>query len=352
MFLFEKIVGTLPIITALLDRTGNILYVNEEWKKFADENGLKHDNYGIGENYIRICNKAEGKSSENAYEAGEGIQKVLNGTLQSFSVEYPCHSPDVKRWFRLIASSVSDENTFNGVIMHVDITLRVQAEKRYRRLAYRLRNLGNYLEEIRENEKSRISREIQENIGQTLAAVKMISHSIKRNLKKEDLEAFRKLDELNMMVSSLIKTIHEITDSIRPEGLNTLGLIAAMEKHIENFAAKNSLKYSFISAIEDERFNKQVETGTFRMFQESLDFIAAYSDSEKIDADVGLSDQMLHITIRFNGRLSGRTGNAGPVSLAAMGIKERAVSIGGKLRIIRNGNNEAEIRIMVPVNKT
>ncbi|MDV7391700.1 PAS domain S-box protein, partial [Arthrospira platensis SPKY1] len=110
---------------AVLDRDGAIIAVNEPWRRFAVDNngeaGQPAPNTGIGSNYLDICGTARGESAEGAIEAHDGIQAVLAGRAKAFSLEYPCHSPQAKRWFSLVVTPLGAE--VGGVVVsHTDIT--------------------------------------------------------------------------------------------------------------------------------------------------------------------------------------------------------------------------------------
>ena len=134
----ESLVNALPAHIAMLDAQGNIVAVNEAWKRFSCDNGLKVDNYCIGYNYLNVCASATGDNCEEAAEAAEavaGIRAVLAGEVPEFVTEYPCHSPQEQRWFRLMVTPVLIDGTSRGaVVMHLNVTERKLAEAEKQRL--------------------------------------------------------------------------------------------------------------------------------------------------------------------------------------------------------------------------
>ena len=85
---------------AILDEKGEIVAVNATWNRFAAANGGKPDACGVGSNYLDVCARTSPSSAE-ADSAAEGIRQAIAGTRDEFSLEYPCHSPEQKRWFVL-----------------------------------------------------------------------------------------------------------------------------------------------------------------------------------------------------------------------------------------------------------
>ena len=124
----EAVLDSLPAHIALLDGDGNILAVNASWKRFATSNVLANRDYGIGQNYITICERATGKHADEACEVATGIRRVLDGEIPVFSLEYPCHSPEERRWFRLMVTPMEVEGAKGAVVMHLNITERKLAE--------------------------------------------------------------------------------------------------------------------------------------------------------------------------------------------------------------------------------
>ena len=113
---------------AVVDQHGLIVAVNAHWRKFALENsnlpGQVATCTGVGTNYLEMC----GSAADNAGQAREGIQGVLDGRLPLFTHEYPCHSPDQKRWFTMVVMPLEVNGGVGATITHTDITLIKQAQ--------------------------------------------------------------------------------------------------------------------------------------------------------------------------------------------------------------------------------
>ncbi len=123
----EAILDALPAEVALLGQDGTIIAVNKAWRSFGEANGLKAPDAGVGTNYFAICGAAKGRHSEEASAAETGLRATLDGSLAEYCLEYPCHSPTEKRWFRMIAAPLQ-KGMEGAVVMHIDITARQQAE--------------------------------------------------------------------------------------------------------------------------------------------------------------------------------------------------------------------------------
>ena len=124
------ILNALPAPIALLDPRGLIISVNEAWRQFASANLLRSPDYGIGLNYLEICDSARGDDATQAQQVAERIRAVLAGRIKDFSLEYPCHSPTVQRWFLMTVTPLAGSPPKGVVAMHLDITERKAAEVR------------------------------------------------------------------------------------------------------------------------------------------------------------------------------------------------------------------------------
>ena len=116
------ILNALSAHIALLDATGTIISVNDAWRQFGSANVMQGPRYGIGLNYLEVCDCARGDGSSQAHAAAEGIRSVLGGGKKTFSLEYPCHSPTEQRWFELVVTPLHQDRLVGVVVMHVNIT--------------------------------------------------------------------------------------------------------------------------------------------------------------------------------------------------------------------------------------
>jgi PAS domain S-box-containing protein len=125
---------------AVLDCDGVIVATNEAWRRFASENGLKEKrlDFGLGTNYLDVCRDAAERGIETATQSLHGILEVLDGSAESFSLEYPCHSPDARRWFSLTVTPITVRKFRGAVVLHNNITDRKLAEQERHESEHRL----------------------------------------------------------------------------------------------------------------------------------------------------------------------------------------------------------------------
>lgn len=143
--LHTLVLNSLEEQVAVIDEEGNIVDVNAAWTRFGLENGLSREATCVGRNYLGVLSAAPSDADNVVSEAEQGIVEVIRGDRESFYFEYPCHSPDEKRWFMMRVTSLKNSSRRHFVISHQNITMRKLAEERAERLAMYdpLTGLGN-----------------------------------------------------------------------------------------------------------------------------------------------------------------------------------------------------------------
>lgn len=141
--LLRDVVETIPTEIAVLDSSGVILYTNAAWQQFARENGFEENPSSVGVNYLDVVDSAD---DEYADTAAEGLRVVLSDDGDDlFSFEYPCHSPDERRWFLMYARGFELDGERYAHVGHMDITDRKEAELGVREKNARLETVAYIL---------------------------------------------------------------------------------------------------------------------------------------------------------------------------------------------------------------
>jgi PAS domain S-box-containing protein len=127
---------------AILDEHGTIITVNAAWVRFAVGNHFMGGDSGVGDNYLKVCDAAAGRFSEEAAAVASGIRAVMSGQREEFQVEYPCHGPQENRWFIVRGSRFGGDGPVRVVVAHENVTVRRRAEESLRLLSSAVEQSG------------------------------------------------------------------------------------------------------------------------------------------------------------------------------------------------------------------
>lgn len=127
----SAVLDAIPAEIAVLNRNAEIIYVNREWRRFAEQNEGTSACLS-GANYVEICRRSAEQGDQGAADVAESIEGILNGDRRGFDCEYPCDTPGGRRWFKLLLSSTVEDGERFVIVQHIDVTERVEAEERYR----------------------------------------------------------------------------------------------------------------------------------------------------------------------------------------------------------------------------
>ncbi|HZH07378.1 MAG TPA: EAL domain-containing protein [Lautropia sp.] len=142
------ILDALPANIALLDGQGVIVSVNAAWRRFAGVNSMSGPTFGIGLNYLAVCDAATGDGAGDARQTAEGIRSVLSGATQHFALEYACNAPGNPRTYASTVTPLTGDGLHGVVVTHVDITAErhatdslLESELRFRQMAENIRDV-------------------------------------------------------------------------------------------------------------------------------------------------------------------------------------------------------------------
>lgn len=127
----RTIINALSAHIAILDKYGVILETNNAWQRFGQMNGIGYNPDTINVNYLEVCNAVTGNDEAAAvsHKAAQGIRAVIEGKFEEFTLDYPCHSPNQKRWFYMRATRIKNAEPYCVVVSHENITPLKQAEE-------------------------------------------------------------------------------------------------------------------------------------------------------------------------------------------------------------------------------
>jgi signal transduction histidine kinase len=217
----------------------------------------------------------------------------------------------------------------------------------------RFRDLSARLQTLREEERTRISREIHDDLGQLLTGLKLELRWIEDRLAGRDDRSLNpvidKLVETTELVDQAIGSVQRIAADLRPSALDNLGLATAIREEGERFAGRTGIACQVEPDEQSEAVPPEVATAAFRIFQESLTNVARHSGARTVRARCEIKDGQLNLAVQDDGK--GITADAfeNPKSLGLLGMKERAEQLGGQVAVERGSDGGTRIWVKVPL---
>ena len=214
-----------------------------------------------------------------------------------------------------------------------DITEAKRAEEQLRASRTALRSLATRQQDIREDERTRIAREIHDSLGQALTALKLHLSAAEETASKDAPGLGGRLHETAAMVDDLVKMVRRIATDLRPPILDHLGLPAALEWLAHDFSKRTGIRcYATTETIADA-ITGELATALFRIVQEALTNVMRHAGATRVDIDLGIKSGCVTLEINDDGTGISEAGTMGPGSLGILGMRERAAALGGVLEV-------------------
>jgi PAS domain S-box-containing protein len=211
-----------------------------------------------------------------------------------------------------------------------------------------LHDLASHLQASREERRSAIARELHDELGQLLTALK-IQIVLLSNKVKKTKDITKRFTDLVDIVDQTIKSIQQITSQLRPQLLDELGLITAIEWQAEEFQKLTGIICKYSLPADNININKDKETAIFRILQEALTNVARHSFAKRVSIFLKKTGENLILEVTDNGDGISLSQIKNPSSLGLLGIRERVTLFGGRMEIHGIKNEGTNIKIKIPL---
>lgn len=230
-----------------------------------------------------------------------------------------------------------------------DLTERKKYEDDLLKTGENLRNLAIHLQSIREEERKNISREIHDELGQVLTVLKIQTTLLEKKISPDHPGLKEKFDSITNLIDSSVVSVQRICEKLRPGILDDLGLLPAMEWQINEFSKRTKINCAFDIPNDDIMLIPEKKIAVFRIFQEALTNAARHSNANKIDIMIKLQNDKLILAIKDNGKGITQNQINNPRSLGILGMKERALILGGILIIKSSMGSGTLVNLELPI---
>ncbi len=236
----------------------------------------------------------------------------------------------------------------NNALLLQQIKERVTAEEHLRASQQSLRALASHLQSVREEEWTRIAREIHDQLAQALTGLKMDLAWITSRLPEGSKALREKARSMSGLIDATMESVHEIMTQLRPEVLDRLGLAAAIGWQAGEFQRRSGIRCNVSLPAEDLLLDRDRSTAVFRIFQELLTNVARHAGATRTDVAVQSDSNELVLTVEDNGRGIDAEVAQSSKSFGLMGVRERVLPFGGRVDIKGVRGEGSRVTVALP----
>ncbi len=216
-----------------------------------------------------------------------------------------------------------------------------------------LRNLSAHVQTALENDRTRIAREIHDDLGQSLTALKMDIAWIRRRAAATGAtlteEISEKLASMSSFTDGVIQRVRQISSELRPGVLDDLGLVAAIEWQAQAFEERTGTQCLVRSQDTELTLQRELSTAAFRIFQEALTNVARHAGAHRVDVSIMTRESELFIDIEDDGVGIPAERATNPTSLGLLGIRERAQRLNGDVLVVPTEPHGTRVSLRLPI---
>jgi PAS domain S-box-containing protein len=330
--ILQKIFDNVPAMIGFVGPDGKIKLANREWERT------------LGWTLEEVLGQDLDVFAE-LYPDPKYRQEVLNFVFKSNAewADFRTRARDG----RVIDTSWANVLLSDGTTIGIgrDITDFKRAEEALQKSRDQLRALAARVQSVREDERTRVAREIHDELGQALTAIKIDFSSLSHDLpadKKQQAESILKL------VDETIQSVRRISTELRPAILDAVGLVAAVEWAASEFAARTGTKCQLDVPQDDVVVDEECATALFRIFQETLTNVARHANATEVNVRLAEEDGNLTLEVHDNGKGVSEEQLSVGSSLGILGMQERTLLLGGEFTIAGALGAGTTVRVRIP----
>jgi two-component system sensor histidine kinase UhpB len=326
-----------------IDNAPDGVFVSDENGKYIEVNEAACRITGYSKDEILNMSITEILTEETLEESLVHLKALLKDGSSKADFLFK-HKNGTNRWWTLESVKLA-KTRYLGFAK--DITERKITEEKLKSALEQLHQLSKYTEQVRENERIAISRELHDDLGQALTAVKIDLGIIKQTI--TDKAIVLKMNNVFNLVGETIKTVQRITSQLRPPVIDDLGIVAAIDWYTKEFAQRNNIKV-FLEMDSELNIPPDVSLIIFRIMQESLTNISRHSKANRADIVLKRTINSVSLKISDNGIGIAENQIKSMKSFGLMGMMERATSLGGTFDICSESKKGTVIKLFLPLN--
>ncbi len=253
------------------------------------------------------------------------------------------------KWINLRCSprkTLHGEIQWEGIMSNISQSKQAEIEIKYSQ--EQLRELSSHVQLAREQERLNIAREVHDDLGSTLTAIKLNIAWLGGRLSREAPELIAKIKDVENLVDKCTAAANDISHSLRPSTLDCFGIIAAMEIEVDEFEQRTGISCVFNHPDEDITLGPDIAIALFRILQETLTNIMKHAHASKVKVDLYNQATCVEMIVSDNGLGFTESDRIKPRSFGLRGIYERVAYFGGNVHINGTPGSGTTIKARIP----
>ena len=320
-----------------------IALINLETGKYYDVNPRYASIVGRSTSELIGCNQTDIIHSDDLASYRDEIRFFLDQRLKDCKIEKRITRPDDNIiWIEMfiVPFEIMNGEEICYLCMIEDISER-------KKMIENLRQLTTHLQEVREEERTRIGREIHDVLGGSLTVLKMDLDWLSKKISANPMH--ERIKSLYQLTGEAIETARRVSINLRPNVLDNLGLYGAIEWLVRDFEQRTNIKCTLESTAQNLAFhNKNYETSIFRIVQEVFTNITRHANATQVDVELAEEEDGVFISIKDNGVGIKQAQIIDPGSFGIIGMNERAQQFGGRLLIFGVPTQGTFVTLKIP----
>lgn len=321
-------------------------------------------------------NDVVGKTARGLVEGLEDawIATIGRVALSGESLSFESGPDSLGRWFEIHAARIGDVSSRRVALVFSNTTERKQIEQERTRYAQELetrvnertvelqesnraleksqgelRQLWAYLQQVREEERAWMAREIHDELGQQLTGLRMALTSLQKKTALQDDAPQMQIRQIIDGVSDTIQTVRRLATELRPAVLDELGFVEALEWQLRELERNTGIQGALVTKLEHWALDRELRTGLFRVLQEALTNVARHAKATRVAVHLEHRADQLILQVQDNGRGIDEQSTASATSLGLLGMRERVRLLGGDMTIIGEAGKGTTVAVSIPL---
>lgn len=229
-----------------------------------------------------------------------------------------------------------------------DVTERMRAEEQLRHSREQLRALAAHLESVREEERTRIARQIHDELGQMLTGLKIDLSWIAAKLPHNQAVVLERMQAMGQLIDATIRSVQRISTELRPGILDHLGLVAAIEWQAKEFQTRTGIQCRVSAGLAEYEPDQDISTALFRILQETLTNVIRHANATAVNISLTPDHDCLILAVVDNGRGITEQEMTGRNAIGLLGMRERALLLGGEVTISGRPKGGTAVTVTIP----